>query len=208
MEAHPLQSSLSRLRAGLAQAIQRGERHFGFFSTHAGEGTSTVVVQLARLLAARSRFRVLVVDANPERPVLHEWLAGQRSRGFFDLLAGRVDAIGAVQDRGELDLIACGELGDEPSRLLRPERLRRILPMLGTRFDCVLYDAAPVIENPEMETLLSEMDASVMVLEAERTRREVAQAARRAVEAAGAKAMGVVLNRRRFHIPEPIYRML
>ncbi len=208
MEDQDLQQSLHRLRFGISHCLQEGKRHIPFFSCHAGEGTSTIVLQLAQLLATRSRLRVLLVDANPVRPILHKLLAARREEGFFDLLAGKIDAIQAVQDRGDVDLISCGELGEHPARLLAPERLRRVLPVLGTRFDCVLYDCAPVIENPEMEALLQAADGAVMILEAERTRREVARAAQRSVEAAGAHLIGAVLNRRKFHIPAAIYRRL
>ena len=208
MQDHELQHALHRLRFGITHCLEGGARHVAFFASHSGEGTSSITLQVARLLATRSRLRVLLVDANPLGPILHKLLMARKEDGFMELLAGKIDAIEAVQDVGDFDLISCGELSETPARTLRPERLARVLPVLGTRFDCVLYDCAPVIENPEMEVLLAAADASVMILEAERTRREVARAALRTVTQAGARPIGVVLNRRRFHIPESIYRLL
>jgi len=48
----------------------------------------------------------------------------------------------------------------------------------------------------------------VLVVEAERTRAPIVEQARRAVEANGGRLLGVVMNKRRYHIPRAIYRRL
>jgi Mrp family chromosome partitioning ATPase len=50
------------------------------------------------------------------------------------------------------------------------------------------------------------MDANLIVVEAESTRAAVAQNLRDQLMEIGAPIAGVVLNRRRFHIPRFIYR--
>jgi Mrp family chromosome partitioning ATPase len=47
-----------------------------------------------------------------------------------------------------------------------------------------------------------------MVLAAGKTREHVAKRAKQEIEGTGGKILGVVLNRRRFRIPEWIYRWL
>ena len=47
-----------------------------------------------------------------------------------------------------------------------------------------------------------------MVVRSGRTRREIVQDAKRRLEQAGAQLAGVVLNRRRYYIPEALYRWL
>ena len=47
-----------------------------------------------------------------------------------------------------------------------------------------------------------------LVLEAGKTRRQVAIRARKELEEAGGKLLGVVLNKRRYYIPDWIYRRL
>ena len=200
--------SLHHLRTLVAQSIEAGQRQIALFSPRGGEGTTTIALQLAHLLATRSFMRVLLVDANFVRPMVHSMLAARAEEGFCDLLAEKIDSMRAVQDVGDFDVMSCGELTDAPSRLLTRERLRKTLPDLTLRFDCVLYDCAPVLETPEMEMLIGAVNGAVMVIEAERTRREVALAASRAAQDAGAKMLGVVLNRRHMHIPKSIYQML
>ena len=48
----------------------------------------------------------------------------------------------------------------------------------------------------------------VLVLEAGKTRKQVAVRAKQELEEAGGKLLGVVLNRRKFYIPEWIYKRL
>ena len=49
------------------------------------------------------------------------------------------------------------------------------------------------------------MDGVVLVLEAEKTRWQVADKARESIENHGGKVLGVVLNKRRYYIPDFIY---
>ena len=56
--------------------------------------------------------------------------------------------------------------------------------------------------------MASKADAGVLVVEAERIRREVIQRSIGTLEDLGANILGVVLNKRRYPIPGFIYRML
>jgi Mrp family chromosome partitioning ATPase len=52
------------------------------------------------------------------------------------------------------------------------------------------------------------VDAVVLVIRHGGTRREVVRRAKETVERAGGKILGVVLNKRKFPIPEFLYRRL
>ena len=52
------------------------------------------------------------------------------------------------------------------------------------------------------------MDGVVIVIEAGKTREQVAVRAKKELEEAGGKVLGVVLNKRKFYIPEWIYKRL
>jgi Mrp family chromosome partitioning ATPase len=52
------------------------------------------------------------------------------------------------------------------------------------------------------------MDGVVLVVEAEKTRWEVAEQAKRTLEDSGARVLGAVLSRRQFHIPAAFYGLL
>ncbi len=56
--------------------------------------------------------------------------------------------------------------------------------------------------------LAPEVDGVVLVVEADRTKRDQILRARRTIEMANGKLMALVLNKRRHVVPEWIYRLL
>jgi Mrp family chromosome partitioning ATPase len=52
------------------------------------------------------------------------------------------------------------------------------------------------------------VDGVVLVVEAEKTRWQVAEQAKRILEESGARLLGAVLSRRQFHIPNALYGLL
>ena len=56
--------------------------------------------------------------------------------------------------------------------------------------------------------LCTKVDGVVLVIEAGKTREQVAVRAKKELEEAGGKVLGVVLNKRKYHIPEWIYKRL
>ena len=82
------------------------------------------------------------------------------------------------------------------------------LPEMKEEADWVLFDGPPVNQLDEGLALSGKVDGVVMVLQAEKTRWEVAQAAKKRLEDSGGKILGVVLNKRKFYIPKWIYKTL
>jgi len=76
------------------------------------------------------------------------------------------------------------------------------------RFDFIILDGPPVITNPEIRFISSKVDGTILMLESGRTRRHVALKAKQEIETAGGKFLGAVLNRRKYYIPNWIYRRL
>ncbi|MFB3123892.1 MAG: cobalamin biosynthesis protein CobQ, partial [Candidatus Binatia bacterium] len=71
-----------------------------------------------------------------------------------------------------------------------------------------VLDAPSVHGFAECRVLCAKVDGVVLVVESGRTRRQVAFNAKKQLEEAGGKLLGVVLNKRRYYIPEFIYRWL
>lgn len=77
--------------------------------------------------------------------------------------------------------------------------------VMREQFDCTLLDAPPITLSPESASLARWTDGVVLVVHAGKTRWEVVQQAKTRLEEAGAKVLGVVLNRRKFVIPQFLY---
>ncbi len=181
-----------------------------FTASRPGEGTSTIVRALGKVLATRLRRSVLILDANEARPEQHLHFGVDSGVGWHDL-AMRGAPVDAAIHRTSFRNLAVSPLSAAASSVaafLDGCHARRILAELRTRFDVVLVDAGPVPLCAGALTFAGSVDGVVLVVEAEKTRAPSVLSAKASIERMGGRVLGTVLNRRRFHIPKAIYRWL
>jgi Mrp family chromosome partitioning ATPase len=127
-------------------------------------------------------------------------------------MAGGVLLLNAVTSETVMDddgLVAFGPLprgGD--ARALNAGLLNAYWDRLSQAAGLVVIDSPALLSSPLAQAMAPTVDGVVLVVEAERTRAAIAQAARDSLKAAGANILGVVLNKRRFHVPKAIYDRL
>ncbi|MFB3817527.1 MAG: hypothetical protein ACE147_07680 [Candidatus Methylomirabilales bacterium] len=176
-----------------------------FMGCREGEGVSTITGEFARTCATRLGKRVLILDA----------AAAARGAGA----AGRDPWDGGGPPREAPWEIAADERGDPRIRTGLIHEDARALggsnggppdgdPWRRVRgeFDLVLVDAPPAHASSIGVALASKADGTVVVMEAERTRAPAVESLSRRIAKAGGRVLGIVLNRRRYHIPEFLYR--
>jgi protein-tyrosine kinase len=180
-----------------------------FVSPTEGEGTTTVMVQFASTLASSGE-RVVLVDANFRHPTLHEVFNVERTSGFSELLTQKSPPKNVIRETGfrNLFVIPNGKPLTDPSSLLASSATEEVLKQLREEGQWILFDCAPVTPYSDGVALAPKVDGVVMIIEAERTKREVAKYAKERLLAPNAKILGTILNRRKMHIPEWLYRRL
>ncbi len=166
-------------------------------------GVSYVVKSLATELARHSEKRILVVNLAR----LQQFGAAQslhQQRGEF----------------GNLWLLEDDEAEESPSLALtrreahvtawqrNPELRQASLEALQMSFDYVLIDCPSLKTSTAAALLAPSVDGVVLVVEAGRTRREEIQSAQRTLELTKAPFLGFVLNKRKYPVPEWLYRRL
>ena len=82
------------------------------------------------------------------------------------------------------------------------------LQSLAANFAYTLIDCPALGASYEAEMLAPDVDGVVLVVEADRTKRDQIMRAKRTIEMANGKLLALVLNKRRHVVPEWIYRML
>lgn len=189
----------ARLRADLA-TIGRGvtaalgsARVVSVAGISSGAGVTTLTTWLATTLADAGR-RVLLVEANRTTPRLHRLFGFPRSPGATEALAGKIAVARAVA-HGEderLSLLGSGVLGEQIVRYSRDGWVR-LLADVREDGTLVLIDAGPV-EVGETLAVAAASDATILVVEAGRTRRRAVVEAVERLRGAGAALLGVVLN--------------
>ena len=79
---------------------------------------------------------------------------------------------------------------------------------LRVSFDNILIDCGSVTNSTDAALVGSSVDGVVIVVNAGESRRDEILNAQRMIETAGGKFLGFVLNKRRYPVPEWLYRRL
>jgi len=178
-------------------------------SCRSGEGASTAAGLLARQSALQSGRRVLVVDANSRSPSQHVSFRTKLSPGLTDYTSNGRPALSCIQSTEieNLDLLSAG--GGKPE--LSANALNSIaaaLPALKREYSHIIFDLPSVQEHSSAMQIAGLMDGVILVVEAESTRWEVANSAKEDLLQADSKLLGVILNKRKMHIPDWLYKTL
>lgn len=177
-----------------------------------GCGTTTSALSMARQLAYSAKGKLLLIDASPSATGLSSRLGMAADPGLFELLHSQHPE-GAfrkcIQRLPELpfDLLPLGQPSQTAGRFTA-EDLQHLLDCLVDRYRFVVIDAEAVYSGTSGLTLAAMADGVVLVVRAEETRWEVAQAAVQRLQQANAKLLGSVFNARRFYMPKWLYDLL
>jgi capsular exopolysaccharide synthesis family protein len=181
-----------------------------FCGVEHGHGAGSVCARASEVLAAQVPGRVCVVDANFSLPQLDAHFGVPSCPGLTDAVSdhGPLQSFIHPTSIANLWLISCGSKASDPRTLLQADRLQARLDDLRAQFDYILVSAPPAHLSADTITLGQLSNGVVLVLEANSTRREVAQKSKLTLETANVKLLGAVLNNRTFPIPKAIYSKL
>ncbi len=180
-----------------------------FTSTVHGDGCTTTAASFANTLAQNCRLNVLLIDANLRSPKLHEVFNIPYNQGLADLLTIEEGmSLFKKVGHGNLYLIPCGKENSGPLTIFESARFEKTLKLMREKFDYVILDAPPVNSYAETKVMGKIVDGVILVINSGNTRKQVAIKAKQELEDAGAKVLGVILNRRKHYIPKWIYQKL
>lgn len=179
-----------------------------FCGVESGNGCSRICTESAITLARQSSGNVCLIDANLRSPFLHDVFGLTNGKGFAEALRNQ----GHIREYstlvGNLWVMTSGDHTSDATSLLTSDNLIPYLRELREIFDFVLIDAPPLNRFADAASLARLADGVVLVLEAHSTRRDAARKAADDLRAAKARILAAVLNKRRFPIPETIYRRI
>lgn len=193
----PVSEAYRALRTNLQFAsLDKEIRTLLVTSAGPGEGKSTTLGNLAVTLAQAEK-RVILVDCDLRRPVLHKLFGLSNERGLTTMM---VDAVAMknppLQETGVngLRLLASGALPPSPSDLLGSRRMDEVIQVLLADADMLLLDAPPVMAVADATVLATKVDGVLLVVSAGQTRRDNVRVAKSRLEKVNANLLGVVLN--------------
>lgn len=176
-----------------------------FTAAEPGAGVSYVVNSFATELAQRTSQSVLVADAGSiqKAAAFHPNRVGEYCQQvdlpnlFLFLSEEELPVVSGAN--GQLQLRAAGT---------RLERGLKNLRTLRSVFDFVLVDCSALSVSGDAPLLAPSANGVVLVVEAGRTRREEVRNSVRTIEMVNARLLGCVLNKRRYPVPDWIYRRI
>lgn len=176
---------------------------------NAGEGSSRIACHLAIAFTSDPRARVVLVDSDLRHPGLHALLQVSQENGLYEtLLEGAATTKDRIKKTG-LPGLSVITSGTPPAAHPAPQTLSAdILQILKEQFSVIIVDTPPVLADPAAVGVAAQCDGAILVLQAEHTRWEVAREAQARLQRAGVNLLGVVLNRRKYPIPEFLYKRL
>ncbi len=172
-----------------------GNRMIAVSSPSPGDGKSTVAINLARAFAENSR--VLLIDTDLRKPSVGAKLGLEEAVGLSGVLINQYGLDEAVQrlGRGNLDVLASGDVPPNPAELLGSPAMARLLEMARERYEWVFLDTPPLLPVSDPALVGKQADGMLVVVNTKATTVQHLKQALRILEMTGVQCLGLILNR-------------
>ena len=181
-----------------------------FIGSQSNEGTSTVARQLAKVASLKLGKTVLLVDLDRSRPDFHVFVdrkADYNSEEIFNT-DEPVEKVFQQVEETNLYVMPLFQQSRLDPRTVDSAKDTAFWEHLRDRFDLIIIDTPPATLFPDGLALVRQVDGVVLVFEAERTRWPVTLSVKKNILKNGGKILGIVFNKRRFYIPQWLYKWL
>lgn len=211
----PIAESYRTLQTNVKFALKQ-DKSFSILFTSTGlrEGKSMTVANYALACAqAGGNERVLLIEADLRRPIVHrifgieqhpgltDILIGRHEwrevvRGTTDILLGDLDREKALQLKGieNLSILPSGLIPHNAVEILNSKQMDNFLQEMKKEFDIVILDCAPTLPVADSIVLAPKVDGVVIVYRVGRTARGALKRTKTQLQSAGANILGIVLN--------------
>ena len=181
-----------------------------FTGTRANEGTSTIARELAKMVSLRMEKTVLFIDFEGNHPKEHIY-TNLKPEKTVDEVVNTGDSMEKALCRVEessLYVMPVFQRTSVTSKALDPVKGSGFWEPLKERFDLIIVDSPPATLFPGAPAIAAQVDGVILVVEAEKTRWQVALSVKDRLIKGGATILGIVFNKRKYYIPQYVYKYL
>jgi capsular exopolysaccharide synthesis family protein len=161
-----------------------------------GEGKTKVAMNLSAAIAKGLDDSAILIDADFRKKSLSSLLGLRNSSGLSDILKGSesIQNILVNTEIKGLAILPAGSNRQNPAELIASIRMRNLVETLRERYNgsYIVIDSTPIVSASEASILSQMVDGVVVVILAEKTRRDVVKRELDAINRE--KILGVVLN--------------
>lgn len=196
-ERHAFLEAYRNLRSSLLYMAIEGKRPKILVVTSAipGDGKSMTTANLA-ITMALSGSRVLLVDADLRKGLLHRRFGLNPTIGFSEVLAGKATAAQVIlpTSTANLSLLPRGDTMRNPGEMFLKPSTHELIKELASQFDYVIFDTAPVMAADDVTSLSPHVEGVLFVIRAHYTSGRVARAALDLLYQREVAVLGLVFN--------------
>jgi Mrp family chromosome partitioning ATPase len=161
-----------------------------------GAGGSTLAAGLAAALSEIGDGKVLLVDMNVGRPEIHPFFRGSPACSLTEAL------VGAPAPAGDNLYLAVARSPDTAQGAIIPKKFYDLIPHLkASDFDYIIFDMPPLGQTSVTLPMSRFMDKVLVVVEAERSNRDLLKRAYSELLACRA-SVSIIFNKARSYTPK------
>jgi capsular exopolysaccharide synthesis family protein len=186
--------------------VDRDIKRVMISSADAGEGKSTVALNLTRAALRAGQKRTLLIEADMHRPSLGRMLGLENMAGLSELLAHTQDPASALHElvvtpedpetgqRAGFDVLLAGATPPNPAELLDSHRMTDLLTYASEVYDLVVIDTPPIGVMSDAIPLLHRVDGVILISRVGRSRRDSSTRLLKQLRTLNANVFGLVIN--------------
>lgn len=160
------------------------------------EGKSTISANLATVLGQTDK-RILIVDADLRKPILHRTFRLNNENGLTSLLVDSSLAFNEIiQYSSDLNLylLPSGPIPPNPAELLGSARMNQLMQDFAKHFDIVIYDVPPLTAVTDAQIMATRVDGVIIVARYGYVRKDELKIAKKLLDNVGANILGCIMN--------------
>ncbi|WP_239747811.1 polysaccharide biosynthesis tyrosine autokinase [Mammaliicoccus sp. P-M56] len=167
-----------------------------FTSEKPAAGKSTISANVA-ITYAQAGYKTLLIDGDMRKPSQHYLFNTDNMDGFSNLIINNTDYNKAIHktDIVNLDLLTSGPIPPNPSELIGSEKSLEVFDFLRSEYDFIIIDTPPVNTVTDAQLFSEIAKYVVYVVDVQKNDRNAIKKGKELIEKAGAKILGVVLNK-------------
>lgn len=202
---------MSRLLRHIVALLPDAQRSIiQFIGSRKAEGTSTILREFGLFAAMQLNKSVLLVEGDHSQLPQHHVFEVQSQISLQRIMndGGSVDQAICQVKSSRIFLCRFAETNQANFRSSYLVNNQEVWSKLRKAFDFVLIDSPPLTSSEDALAHCAFADGVLLIVEADRTRSQVALNLKDRVTQAGGNVLGVVFNKQRHYIPKWIYKRL
>ena len=175
---------------------RKGYKTFTICGCEPGDGTTTVAINLAAALAS-SGWKTVLVDGDMRKKNMFKRLNEETTIGLSNYLTEQVTINEIIYETTTdmLSYIPCGDLTNNPVRLLCSTKMDEAKKALMERFDFVIFDMPAMNAAMDANVMAVKSDACILVVASGETSKKGLASAVNTLKEEDANLLDVIINK-------------